>query len=66
MANFTQHKVGTFCQSELCSQGWRGAKTFYTQLFSWDYDGQPIGDDLFYTMLKHNGQDIAAMYQIEA
>ncbi|WP_100912433.1 VOC family protein [Pseudoalteromonas spongiae] len=66
MASYTKHQAGTFCWTELCSRDWASAKAFYTQLFDWQHDDQPIGDDLYYTMLQLNGKDIGAMYQMEA
>ena len=65
MSEFSTHRPGTFCWFELCTQEWSAAKTFYTELFQWKYDDQPIGDDCFYTMLQLEHADIAAMYQME-
>lgn len=58
------HPHGVFCWSELCTHNWAEGKRFYTELFNWDSDDQPIGDDLYYTMLQKQGDDIAAMYQM--
>ncbi|WP_404342273.1 VOC family protein [Pseudoalteromonas mariniglutinosa] len=55
---------GYFCWAELCSNDWRAGKAFYTQLFDWQNDDQPIGDDMYYTMLQKQGDDVAAMYQM--
>lgn len=65
MANFTSHKAGTFCWSELCTHDWQQGKQFYCDLFDWGFDDQPIGPDTYYTMLQKEGVDIAAMYQME-
>ncbi len=65
MANFDKHATGTFCWPELCTSNWKEGKAFYTQLFDWGADDQPIGEDIFYTMLQHQGADIGAMYQME-
>lgn len=66
MADFSSHQAGTFCWSELCTHNWQQGKEFYTALFGWGVDDQPIGPDMFYTMLQKEGADIAAMYQMEA
>ncbi len=58
------HPHGVFCWSELCTHNWAEGKRFYTELFNWDSDDQPIGNDLYYTMLQKQGDDIAAMYQM--
>ena len=72
MAKVTSATPGTFCWAELCSSDWAVAKPFYTQLFSWQFDDQPIsrsadqpiGEDCYYTMLKKHQDDVAAMYQM--
>ncbi len=58
------HPHGNFCWNELCTQDWAAAKKFYTQLFSWQNEDQPIDEDIYYTMLQKQGDDIAAMYQM--
>lgn len=60
------HTQGVFCWSELCTQNWAAAKAFYTQLFDWQSDDQPITEGMYYTMLQKQGDDIAAMYQMPA
>lgn len=57
---------GHFCWAELCSTDWQAGKSFYSDLFSWTADDQPIGEGMFYTMLQKQGLDIAAMYQMPA
>lgn len=60
----TNHPHGVFCWSELCTSDWKKGKAFYTELFGWGADDQPIGGDLYYTMLQKQGDDVAAMYQM--
>ncbi|MDP2562615.1 VOC family protein [Psychrobium sp. 1_MG-2023] len=55
---------GQFCWIELNAQNWQVAKDFYSQLFNWQAVDQPIGDDMFYTMMQLNGKTVAAMYQM--
>ncbi len=66
MAKVTQHPHGSFCWPELTSNNWQAAKPFYCELLNWGFDDQPIGDDMYYTMLQVAGDDVAAMYQMEA
>lgn len=51
MSEIDNHPHGIFCWSELCTHNWKEGKTFYTSLFDWGYDDQPIGEDIYYTML---------------
>ncbi|MFY8275270.1 VOC family protein [Pseudoalteromonas sp. SSDWG2] len=55
---------GHFCWVELCSTNWQEGKDFYSSLFQWTPDDQPIGDGVYFTMLKQQQDDIAAMYQM--
>ncbi|HXD30811.1 MAG TPA: VOC family protein [Pyrinomonadaceae bacterium] len=55
---------GTFCWVELGTSDAAGAKDFYTKLFGWDYTDNPIGPDAVYTMLKLDGKDVGALYQL--
>ncbi|MFY8301146.1 VOC family protein [Pseudoalteromonas sp. SS15] len=64
MAKLTSSPISAFCWAELCSSDWAGGKQFYTQLFDWQFDDQPIGEDCYYTMLKKQADDVAAMYQM--
>jgi hypothetical protein len=38
-----EYKPGTFCWVESVTNNAAAAKTFYTQLFGWDYADDPIG-----------------------
>ena len=58
------YKPGTFCWVELGTTDSAAAKTFYTQLFSWEYEDHPMGPGMVYTMLKLNGKDVGALYEL--
>jgi uncharacterized protein len=64
MQEATEFKPGTFCWVELATSDGDAAKSFYTQLFGWDYVDNPIGPGMVYTMLKLNGQDVGALYKL--
>src|SRR6266850_508473 len=64
MQEIPEYKPGTFCWVELATTNGQAAKTFYTQLFGWDYVDNPVGPDMIYTMLKLNGKDVGALYQL--
>jgi predicted enzyme related to lactoylglutathione lyase len=55
---------GTFCWVELGTSDSAGAKQFYTKLFGWDYVDNPVGPEMIYTMLKLDGKDVGALYQL--
>jgi len=52
MNNKNNYPQGIFCWAELCTHNWQDGKAFYTSLFEWGNDDQPIGDDEYYTMLQ--------------
>ena len=64
MVKVTSSPISVFCWAELCSSDWAGGKQFYTQLFDWQFDDQPIAEDCYYTMMKKQADDIAAIYQM--
>jgi len=57
---------GTFCWVELGTSDSAAAKKFYTELFGWTSHDNPIGPDMVYTMLKLDGKDVGALYQLGA
>jgi uncharacterized protein len=62
MATITQHAPGTFCWFELHTTDEAGAKSFYSPLFGWDIESNPMDDQgSMYHMLKRNGLDVGAM-----
>jgi hypothetical protein len=60
----TDYAPGTFCWVELATTDSAGAKRFYTELFGWTFTDSPIGPDMVYTMLKQDGKDVGALYQM--
>lgn len=62
MATITQHPHGMFCWPELSAHDWPRAKEFYCKLFGWEADDQPIGNDMYYSMLTLPDETIGAMY----
>jgi predicted enzyme related to lactoylglutathione lyase len=64
MQETPEYKPGTFCWVELGTSDSAAAKTFYTQLFGWEYQDHPMGPGMTYTMLKLNGQDVGALYEL--
>lgn len=64
MQESVEYKPGTFCWVELGTTDGEAAKKFYTQLFDWDFVDNPIGPGQVYTILKQNGKDVGALYQM--
>lgn len=61
MSNYPQ---GQFCWVELTAANWQQAKDFYCNLFGWTAIDEPIGDDMYYTMMQLEGKTVAAMFQM--
>jgi len=64
MQETTEYAPATFCWVELGTTDSNAAKKFYTSLFGWSFTDSPIGPDMVYTMLKQDGQDVGALYQM--
>ena len=64
MSEITNFPHGTFCWTELSTNGTAAAKEFYTALFGWEYKDDEIGPDMIYTMNLKNGKATGAMYEL--
>jgi len=56
------HTPGSFCWFELATTDQNAAKKFYSAVFGWDINDNPMGPDEVYTIFKLNGADAAAAY----
>jgi predicted enzyme related to lactoylglutathione lyase len=61
MAKRTQYTPGTPSWTDLTTTDQEAAKTFYGSLFGWTADDQPVGDGVFYSMMKLGGENVAAI-----
>jgi predicted enzyme related to lactoylglutathione lyase len=61
MPERTHHAPGTPSWVDLQTSDQPGAKTFYTALFGWDYDDQPMDAGAVYSMATKNGKHVAAI-----
>lgn len=59
-------KPGNFCWVELGTSDSDAAKSFYSQLFGWEFQDNPMGPDMVYTMLKLDGKDVGGLYKLGA
>ncbi len=61
MAERTQFKPGTFSWADLSTPDQDGAKAFYTALFGWDVQDNPVGDEMVYMMMMVGDKPVAAI-----
>jgi uncharacterized protein len=64
MPNFTQHKPGTFSWIELATTNADAAKKFYSGLFGWTFDDNPMGPEMVYSMAKMGDKQVGALYNM--
>jgi uncharacterized protein len=62
MGDRTQHPPGAFSWADLATGDPDAAKAFYTGLFGWETEDNPIPGDGVYTMLRKRGRAVAALY----
>ncbi|MEA2282814.1 MAG: uncharacterized protein QOK21_3421 [Solirubrobacteraceae bacterium] len=65
MGERTSYTPGTFSWAELATSDTEGAKAFYTALLGWEYDDNPIGDGMVYSMARRDGKNVAALFGSE-
>ena len=63
MPEVTSHSHGAPSWADLATTDPAAALAFYTALFGWEDDPQPMGPDAFYHMQKINGLEAAAIFQ---
>jgi predicted enzyme related to lactoylglutathione lyase len=56
------HAPGTVSWAELATSDADAAKSFYTTLFGWSYEDNPIGDGQVYSMASRDGSVVAALF----
>jgi predicted enzyme related to lactoylglutathione lyase len=57
-------KAGSFCWIELATTDRNAAKNFYSSLFGWTAEDNPMGPDMVYTMFRLGGKDAAGAYAL--
>jgi uncharacterized protein len=65
MGERTSYAPGTFSWAELATSDADAAKSFYSKLFRWAYDDNPIGDGQVYSMATRDGRQVAALFSSE-
>lgn len=61
MGERTQYSPGTFCWADLTTIDQGAAKAFYGGLLGWEVEDIPVGDGVFYSMMRLGGKDVAAI-----
>jgi uncharacterized protein len=62
MGERTEHAPGSFSWADLATTDGDAAKAFYTGLFGWEPEDNPIPEGGVYTMLRRRGKAVAALY----
>jgi uncharacterized protein len=61
MGERTQYTPGTFSWTDLSTTDQEAAKTFYTSLFGWEVQDNPVDDETVYSMMLIDGKPVAAI-----
>jgi predicted enzyme related to lactoylglutathione lyase len=65
MGERTSHAPGTFSWVDLATSDPDAAKGFYTGLFGWDTQDNPLPEGGVYTMASKGGKSVAALYSAQ-
>ena len=65
MGERTSHQPGTFSWTDLSTTDTEGAKAFYTGLFGWETEDNPIPEGGVYTMLLKGGKYLGALSAVQ-
>jgi len=66
MTDFDSHRPGTFSWPELATTDQKAGVAFYTALFGWALNEQPMGPSGTYSMFTLRGREVAAAYTMRA
>src|SRR3954471_23267009 len=61
MGERTNYQPGTFSWADVTTTEQDAAKRFYSGLFGWQADDRPVGDGVYYSMMKLGGRAVAAI-----
>jgi predicted enzyme related to lactoylglutathione lyase len=61
MGKRESYTPGTFSWSDLATTDPDAAKAFYGELFGWVAEDMPVGEGVFYSMMRRDGSDAAAI-----
>jgi predicted enzyme related to lactoylglutathione lyase len=61
MGERSGYTPGTFCWTDLTTTDQAAAKAFYSGLFGWEAEDMPVGEGVYYSMMRLGGKDVAAI-----
>lgn len=61
MGERSEYAPGTFCWADVTTTDQEGAKRFYSGLFGWEADDRPVEEGVYYSMMRRDGKDVAAI-----
>ncbi|HEY2006794.1 MAG TPA: VOC family protein [Solirubrobacteraceae bacterium] len=61
MGERTEYTPGTFSWADLSTTDQDAAKSFYAGLFGWEYEDNPVGDGVVYSIAQVGGRNVAAI-----
>jgi hypothetical protein len=61
MGERTKYTPGTFSWADVTTTDQAAAKQFYSALFGWEAEDMPVGDGIFYSMMRLDGRNVAAI-----
>src|SRR5207248_139422 len=61
MGERTKYAPGTFSWTDLATTDQEAAKSFYSALFSWEFEDMPAGEGVVYSMAKLDGKYVTAV-----
>lgn len=61
-----EHQPGSFCWAEVGTTDAVAAKTFYSELFSWEAVDVDAGEHGTYTLMRLDGRDVCGLYELNA
>ncbi|MCL4250156.1 MAG: VOC family protein [Anaerolineae bacterium] len=61
MFKVTKYPHGTFSWADCSSTDSAKSKAFYTALMGWEAEDLPLGENMFYTMLRQDGLNVAGL-----
>lgn len=65
MGDRVAYAPGMFCWADLGTTDAEAAKAFYSRVFGWEAVDTPVGEAGTYTMLRLEGRDVAALYELD-
>lgn len=66
MYKVTKYPHGTFSWADCNSTNWDAGKKFYSEVLGWQTEDLPMGEGVFYTMFKQDGENVGAINPMQA